>query len=83
MFDEKGIKNILTPLPEPTKTAVDWPKVEVDTPILVRDQGGTWYKRHFARYENGKVRAWDDGATSFTGVYTKEWDYAKIAEVAE
>ena len=32
---------------------VDWSKVEVDTPILVRDfEGSDWFRRHFAKYEN-------------------------------
>ena len=66
--------------PEP-----DWSKVEVDTPILVRDfEGSDWFRRHFAKYENGTVYAWDGGDTSWSGgdVMT-DWKYAKLAESEE
>ena len=69
---------------------VDWSKVEVDTPIYVRDcetdsngDEKTWVPRHFAKFENGTVYAWDDGGTSFT-VKSEDscssWNYAKLAE---
>ena len=64
---------------------VDWSKVEVDTPILVRDfEGSDWFRRHFAKYENGTVYAWDGGDTSWSGgdVMTM-WKYAKLAENEE
>ena len=64
---------------------VDWSKVEVDTPILVRDfEGSDWFRRHFAKYENGTVYAWDGGDTSWSGedVMT-EWKYAKLAASVE
>ena len=63
----------------------DWSKVEVDTPILVRDfEGSDWLRRHFAKYENGTVYAWDGGDTSWSGgdVMTM-WKYAKLAESEE
>ena len=63
----------------------DWSKVEVDTPILVRDfEGSDWFRRHFAKYENGTVYAWDGGDTSWSGgdVMT-DWKYAKLAESEE
>ena len=62
---------------------VDWSKVPVDTKILVSDNGDTWYKRHFAKYENGSVHVFPDGRSSFT---TEEsdiiypWKYAKLYE---
>ena len=35
---------------------VDWSKVKVDTPILVKDiLKSEWIKRYFAKYENGRV----------------------------
>lgn len=64
---------------------VDWSKVEVDTPILVRDfEGSDWFRRHFAKYENGTVYAWDGGDTSWSGgdVMTP-WNFAKLAESEE
>ena len=63
----------------------DWSKVEVDTPILVKDfEGSGWFRRHFAKYENGTVYAWDGGDTSWSGgdVMT-DWKYAKLAESEE
>lgn len=66
--------------------SVDWTKVPIDTPILVRDHVCLrWIKRYFARYENGKVCAWASGATSWSvdnGMYY-EYEYAKLAESEE
>ena len=61
---------------------VDWGKVPVDTPILVRFGGDdNWVKRHFARYDNGQVRAWINGTTSWTANGKSDtWTYAKLAE---
>ena len=65
---------------------VDWSKVAVDTPILVRDLGNNrWRKRYFAKYENGNVFAWNDGKTSWSN-YDGEptvWNYAKLADIKE
>lgn len=67
--------------PEPE---VDWSKVAVDTPILVRDNvNHFWSKRHFAKYYDGKVYAFINGATSWTtsdgDIYA--WKYVKLPEV--
>lgn len=63
---------------------IDWSKVEVDTPILVRQgKSGKWLERHFAKYENGNVYAWVDGQTSWTGTDEIKWKYAKLAESEE
>lgn len=60
---------------------VDWGRVEVDTPILVRDfENEHWRKRHFAKYEDGKVYAWSDGRTSWTTEAMTAWKYAKLVE---
>lgn len=70
---------------EPEEPDTDWSKVEVDTPILVRDfEGSDWFRRHFAKYENGTVYAWDGGDTSWSGgdVMT-DWQCAKLAESEE
>ena len=62
----------------------DWSKVEVDTPILVRDSDNEeWTKRHFARYENGTIYAWVSGRTSWASIDSDDvfgWKYAKLAE---
>ena len=66
---------------EPKEPEIDWSKVEVDTPILVRQgKNGTWLERHFAKYENGDVYAWVDGQTSWTGADKIKWKFAKLAE---
>lgn len=73
-------RQLLWYLEEYEEPQVDWSKVEVDTPILVRDDGVNWAKRHFAKYENGRVYAWKDSHTSWTTEDMTEWDYAKLAE---
>ena len=64
---------------------VDWSKVAVDTPILAKDDcDEEWVKSYFASYENGEVRAWMGGRTSFSvknKTDTFGWKYAKLAEV--
>lgn len=80
-----GVMTTLWLLEEYEEPETDWSKVEVDTPILVRDfEGSDWFRRHFAKYENGTVYAWDGGDTSWSGgdVMT-DWKYAKLAEGEE
>lgn len=64
---------------------VDWSKVEVDTPIFVRNSiEEVWKCRYFAMYENGEVYAWQLGRTSWSNVIKNSpiaWKYAKLAEV--
>lgn len=62
------------------KFDIDWSKIPVDTKILVSDYGGEWIKRYFAKYENGKVSAWNNGKASFTTDRSREWDCAKLYE---
>ena len=74
-------------LEEYEEPEVDWSKVEVDTPILVRDNENTaWMRRHFAKCENGDVWAWRDAQTSWTASFDDDitwWKYAKLAESEE
>lgn len=78
-FDDYGLsllKQIKTEEPE-----VDWSMVAVDTPILVSADGLDWRRRYFAKYEAGLVRAWDCGATSWSGDdNTAWWKYAKLVK---
>ena len=63
------------------ESEVDWNKIKVDTPLLVRNYiNGEWSKRYFAKYEDGNIYAWINGRTSWneTGIYA--WKYAKLAE---
>lgn len=63
---------------------VDWSKIEVDTPIYVRDHGFTnWYAQYFAKYEDGVVHTWNFGKTSRSSDETIRWDYARLAECEE
>ena len=65
---------------------VDWSKVAVDTPILVRDrEKEAWRRRYFAKYENGIVYAWQCGATSWSSNRgnINNWGMAKLAESEE
>lgn len=64
---------------------VDWSKVEVDTPILVKDDcDDKWEKAYFAKYEDEMIYAWNNGRTSFSARNKEDtfiWDRAKLAEV--
>lgn len=65
---------------------VDWSKVAVDTPILVKDyEEKAWEKRHFAKYENGMVYSWSSGLTSWSAHRSNVvgWGMAKLAESEE
>ena len=69
---------------EPKEPETDWSKVEVDTPILVAHfELGEWSKRYFAKYEDGKVYAWNGGRTGQTESYMTPWNYAKLSEDEE
>lgn len=66
---------------------VDWSKVAVDTPILVRDsEDGIWRKRYFAKYKDNTVYTWQGGATSWSAYSSSDmsnWQFAKLAEGEE
>ena len=76
---------LLWMLEEYKEPEVDWNKVAVDTPILVRDyESQEWEARHFAKYEDGVIYTWDGGSTSWTSKgNVTEWKYAKLAEGVE
>lgn len=64
---------------------VDWSKVPVDTPVLVKDyENNSWKKRYFAYFQYDKVYTWGNGATSWSSERSGSvtpWMYAKLAEV--
>jgi len=72
---------------EKEEKEVDWSKVKVDTPILVRDfEKAAWERRYFAGFKDGEVYAWNGGLTSWTADDEKNvciWKYAKLAESEE
>ena len=66
------------------KPKIDWSKVAVDTPILVRDsEEEAWRKRYFAKYENETVYAWKLGRTSWSTRRSDDINAWKIAKLAE
>lgn len=66
---------------------VDWSKVKVDTPILVKSsKEAEWERRYFSKFKNGEVYAWNRGLTSWTAdgeCAITRWVYAKLAESEE
>lgn len=70
------------------RTGVDWSKVPIDTPILVRNsETREWEKRYFAGIHDEKVCAWNNGMTSWSVNDSESWssnflpwEYAKLAE---
>ena len=71
---------------DPKEPETDWSKVEVDTPILVRDsEAEDWYKRYFAKFKDEKVYTWSYGRTSWNSDddATINWEHAKLAEREE
>ena len=73
-------------LEEYEEPETDWSKVEVDTPILVRDYEDatiSWIRRYFAEYKDGVVYAWNGGCTSWSEKCMTAWKYAKLAESEE
>ena len=71
-------------LEEYKEPEVNWSKVAVDTPILVRDsENSCWHKVHFAKYKDGEIYAGANGGTSWSSRWTCRWKYAKLAENEE
>lgn len=70
---------------EYVEPSIDWSKVAVDTPILVRNYPeNDWKRRYFAEYKNSVVYAWQVGTTSWTADgETNCWSQAKLAESEE
>ena len=65
---------------------VDWTKIAVDTPILVRDnECEKWQKRYFAKYQDGYIYTYPDGLTSWSsdGMPLFKWKHGKLANETE
>lgn len=76
-----GEKRVKWANSEYVEPSIDWSKVAVDTPILVRDNSfSEWGKRYFAKYENGIVYAWSNGTTSWSGDRCTRWKLAKLLD---
>ena len=58
---------------------IDWFKVSINTPILVRDlEWDAWKIAHFARCRRGHIFVWEKGKTSYTTKRTEMFRYAKL-----
>lgn len=81
-FSCKAQKDFNKWLEEECKPEVDWSRVPVDTPILVKNDRSSdkWLKRHFAYCYDNEVYAWKNGMTSYTSqkVPASVWQYAKL-----
>lgn len=69
LFGELGSckKNLIKWLySEHEEPKVDWGSVELDTKILVSNNRETWHRRYFAAFRDGKIYAWNNGATSWS-----------------
>ena len=67
---------------EYVEPSIDWSKIEVNTPIMVRDKpNGEWLRRYFAKYKDGIVFAFNNGGDSWSSCYEcTSWNFAKLAE---
>ena len=63
---------------------VDWSNVAVDTKVYVRNSDSEpWKPRYFAKFEDGKIFTWTNGATSFSANNFDDvvwWIQGKLAE---
>ena len=83
--DQCSMLKLIWLMEEYKEPEIDWSKVEVDTPIMVRvNENKEWERRYFAKYKNGIVYAWNSGCTSWTThrmtACMTPWIYAKLAE---
>lgn len=61
---------------------VDWSKVAVDSPVLIRDcDTDCWTRRYFAEYRNGLIYIYRAGKTFWSADPTELecWDQVKLA----
>lgn len=80
-----GLRSMKWLVAEYKEPEIDWSKVPIDTPVLVR-HGNKWLKRHFAGVDdNGQPTAWNLGVTSWSEQNALRITCAdmKLAEVEE
>ena len=59
----------------------EWSKVPVDTLVEVSDDGRTFFKRYFAKYESGTIFTWSDVRSSKTAYNKNDVVRWKIANI--
>lgn len=60
---------------------IDWSKVSVGTPILVkRGAGDRCFKQYFKEYKNEKISTWDDPERTHECILDWAPEFAKLAE---
>lgn len=59
---------------------IDWSKIPVDTPIMVKING-MYIHMHFASYQDNRVYFYKDGKTSWTAL-SKDWTNQTCARLA-
>lgn len=65
---------------------VEHPDFITDDRVLVRNEMGCWFERHFAGWnDDGMIRCWTDGRTSWTAFEDSDlrisiWPYWKLPE---
>lgn len=47
---------------------IDWSKIPVDTPIVVKNGIGVELNRHFKKFDNGEIHYFSNGRTSWSGM---------------
>ena len=69
---------------ERKQAPINWDKIKVDTPVLVKDNNmDKWVRAHFADFVDGCVYTFPNGLTShsYEGIMMVGWDEAKIADL--
>lgn len=59
---------------------IDWPKVPVDTPVLVWNSENCTYNRYFSGIKDGRFSAYADGRTSWSSTTGNicSWNHCKL-----
>ena len=73
------------PILKGAEEGIDWSKIPVDTKVLVKDrEEDEWQKAYFAKFENGSIKVFTDGRTSFSCIgITRFWRFVKLYKEGE
>ena len=82
-----ALKNIVNLKFKEDVDYIDWSKITVDTPVLVKHhEYDKWLPRYFAKYKNREVYTWSSGRNSFTKLGDSDvvsWEFAKLYKEGE